>query len=56
MSIYSVEERHQELADAAVAIVNAVAARPANFYDVEEDFTVEVNPQPRMGAIPAINP
>ena len=30
MSIYSVEARH-----AAVAIANAVAARPANFYDVE---------------------
>ena len=56
MSIYSVEERRQELADAAVAIANAVAARPANFYDVDEDFTVEVNPQPRRDSIPAINP
>ena len=39
-----------------MAIANAVAARPANFYDVEEDFIVEWNPQPRRDAIAAINP
>jgi hypothetical protein len=39
-----------------IFIANAVAARPANFYDVDEDFTVEGNPQPRRDAIPDINP